>query len=121
MALEGAQATRGTGWIFIVLVPALALVAGYASGHDHDAVAHVLWALFVAALLGSWLLPGVRAFEHRTRRNIETVALAVAGPIVAAVGLMNRGDAYDSTVFGLFLLIPVGVVMWLCGCLRRPE
>ena len=105
----------------MVLVPGLALVAGYASGHDHHAVAAAFWTLVGAALIGSWALPGIRTLKHPTRRNIETSALVVAGTIVTAVGLMDDGDAYDSTVFGLFLLIPIGVVMWLCGCLRRAD
>jgi len=105
--------------MFIPLVPALAVMAGYSSGHEHRGASDTLWTLFGAALLGSALLPAVRAYARPTSRNLTTVALVVAGIALTAIGLMDHGDPYDSEIFGLFLLIPVGVVMWLCGCLRR--
>lgn len=112
---------RAPSWAFVPVIPALAVMAGYSGGHDHHDAADVLWTVFGAALLGSALLPAVRAYARPTRRNVETTALVVAGAILTAIGLAAHGDAYDSTVFGPFLLIPVGVVMWLCGCLRRPD
>ncbi|KAA1400138.1 hypothetical protein [Aeromicrobium ginsengisoli] len=119
MTIDRGQEVRVAGWMFIPVVPALAVMAGYSSGHEHHGSADALWTLFGAALLGSALLPAVRAYARPTRRNLETVALVVAGVVLTAIGLMNHGDPYDSEIFGPFLLIPVGVVMWLCGCLRR--
>ncbi|KQV75888.1 hypothetical protein ASC61_13210 [Aeromicrobium sp. Root344] len=119
MTIDRGQDTRVAGWMVIPVVPALAVMAGYSSGHEHGVAAGTLWTLFAVALLGSALLPALRAYARPTRRNLATVALVVAGVALTAIGLTDHGDAYDSTVFGRFLLIPVGVVMWLCGCLRR--
>ena len=121
MTVDRGHGSHATGWVFIPLVAGLAVMAGFSAGHDHDGAAEALWTVFGATLLASALLPAVRAYARPSRRNVETTALVVAGATVTAIGLAAHGDAYDSTVLGPFLLIPVGAVMWLCGCLRRPD
>jgi len=108
-------------WL-IPVVPFLLIVAGYADGHDWGRVTVVMLELsFGVSLAASAAVPAIALSERPNFRNGLTLALVVVGVVAMVLGHNALKREGEGTIFGFWMLEPVGAVMWICGCLRHPS
>lgn len=107
--------------LLVALVSLLLVTAEYALGHSNKFIASVLYGGLGVALTANATIPLLALSRDFNRANALTAFLVSGGLILTISSFLAAGNEPDGVIFGFFLLVPIGVIMWICGSLRRPR
>lgn len=118
MTSQAIHFVRRRSWILVVIMVLCAIAVPLAHANKWEGVRQVLLIFGAIAFPVGCAVALLNLKDTRSKRNIWAAILTVGGASSAVFGQVYnlRYTADDPTIGGVWLLFPLGVLLWIIGC-----